>query len=332
MTYSSQRMVLKCLHLNVHSLLPKMDEIRNIVSDLKIHCLSINETFLDKSIYDSEVNIENFSIFRNDRNRNGGGVALYIHTDLRPSLLNFNIETESIWAHIKLNGDTLIIGSIYRPPSSNSEYHTTLLHELDFIYSHGSDIIAMGDLNYDFLKGNDKIKISEIETLYQLNQLIHTHTRVTDSSKTIIDHIYLRNHYPVFCVIPTSKSIRQHNTIRKRTYTRFNSHDFLHDIVSSNTFNNLITIENVSEAWDLFKHEFLEISNWHAPITSKRIRLQSNPWLNQDILTLIRQRNYVHKLAVTTKESSHFCHYRSLRNKVTSTIRKTKYSYYTSQI
>ena len=84
----------------MHSLLPKMDEIRNIVSDLKIHCLSINETFLDKSIYDSEVNIENFSIFRNDRNRNGGGVALYIHTDLRPSLLNFNIETESIWAHM----------------------------------------------------------------------------------------------------------------------------------------------------------------------------------------------------------------------------------------
>ena len=338
----------KCLHLNVHSLLPKMDEIRNMVSDLKIHCLSINETFLDKSIYDSEVNIENFSIFRNDRNRNGGGVALYIHTDLIPSQTNFNIETESIWAHIKLNGDTLIIGSIYRPPSSNSEYHTTLLHELDFIYSHGSDIIAMVDLNYDLLKGNDKIKISEIETLYQLNQLIHTYTRVTDTSKTIIDHIYLsnniispasgvlnislRDHYPVFCVIPTSKSVRQHNTIRKRSYTRFNSHDFLHDIVSSNTFNNLITIDNVSEAWDLFKHEFLEISNRHAPITNKRIRLQSNPCRNQDILHLIRQRNYVHKLAVTTKESSHFCHYRSLRNKVTSTIRKTKYSYYTSQI
>ena len=41
---------LKCYHVNVHSLLPKLDEIRYIVSDLKIQCLSVSESFLSPDI------------------------------------------------------------------------------------------------------------------------------------------------------------------------------------------------------------------------------------------------------------------------------------------
>jgi exonuclease III len=40
--------------------------------------LAINETKLDSSISDSEIYIHGYTIIRKDRNRNGGGIAIYI--------------------------------------------------------------------------------------------------------------------------------------------------------------------------------------------------------------------------------------------------------------
>ena len=57
---------LKCYHININSLLPKIDELRHILSTLDVHCLSVNETWLDPSISSNEINISNFSLFRND--------------------------------------------------------------------------------------------------------------------------------------------------------------------------------------------------------------------------------------------------------------------------
>ena len=54
-------------HLNINSLLPKIDELRDIT-----------ESKLDSSVMNAEVNINAYSIIRNDRHRNGGGVACYI--------------------------------------------------------------------------------------------------------------------------------------------------------------------------------------------------------------------------------------------------------------
>ena len=42
--------------------------------------LTLNETRLDSSILDCEVQIPGYDIIRSDRNRYGGGVAIYIRT------------------------------------------------------------------------------------------------------------------------------------------------------------------------------------------------------------------------------------------------------------
>ena len=37
---------------------------------------------LDSDVLDSELSIDGYRLFRNDRNRNGGGVAIYVREDL----------------------------------------------------------------------------------------------------------------------------------------------------------------------------------------------------------------------------------------------------------
>ena len=73
---------LHVLHLNVNSLLSKIDELRHIVNHTKPAILGIIESKLDSTVSDQEVNINGYSILRSDRNRNGGGVACYVRADL----------------------------------------------------------------------------------------------------------------------------------------------------------------------------------------------------------------------------------------------------------
>ena len=73
-----QRKGVHFLHFNVNSLLPKIDEVNLIANKSNETILGIPETKLDKTIMDSELNIEGYDLIRSDRNRHGGSVACYI--------------------------------------------------------------------------------------------------------------------------------------------------------------------------------------------------------------------------------------------------------------
>ena len=49
---------------------------------MKPAILGITESNLDSSVCDQEVNINGYSIFRSDRDKNGGGAASYVRFDL----------------------------------------------------------------------------------------------------------------------------------------------------------------------------------------------------------------------------------------------------------
>ena len=70
------------LHINVNSLLSKIDELRDVVDHTKPAILGITESKLDSSVSDQEVDITGCSILRSDRNRYGRGFACYVRADL----------------------------------------------------------------------------------------------------------------------------------------------------------------------------------------------------------------------------------------------------------
>ena len=66
------------VHLNVRSLIPKIEEVRKFAAATNAAVLGITESWLDDSIDDNEIKIEGYVLERNDRNRAGGGVCAYI--------------------------------------------------------------------------------------------------------------------------------------------------------------------------------------------------------------------------------------------------------------
>ena len=166
------------------------------MKEISFDILCINETRLDNTINDNIIKIPGYDIVRRDRDRNGGGVAaIYIrniisyknHIEFIPDNL------ESICLEIqKPKSKPLLIVTWYRPPNSNTSILSdfeTLLRKLD---DKNIDIIITSDLNRDMMENNPTHHTKRLSALineFQLKQHITSPTRITPSSKTLIDII-----------------------------------------------------------------------------------------------------------------------------------------------
>ena len=103
------------MHLNINSLLHKIDELRHMARLRNETAIGICESKLDKSITISEILIDNYDLLRCDCNRNGGGVAYYIRNDLSYTQKNlFPNDTENVFFESHLpKTKPITVGIVY---------------------------------------------------------------------------------------------------------------------------------------------------------------------------------------------------------------------------
>ena len=140
------------LHLNARSLLPKISELKLITARSKAAVISITESWLDSSVTNTEIDIEGYNVIRKDRNRNGGGVCVYIRDDLAFSARSdLQTEDETLWFELLLPKTMPIIkGTCYRPPKQE-DFLDNFENILSKLRS-DCETIILGDFNICFLK------------------------------------------------------------------------------------------------------------------------------------------------------------------------------------
>ena len=158
--------------------------------------LTVNETRLDISVLDCEVGIPGYDIVRLDRNRNGGGVAIFIRENIsyfiRQDLVIDTLELLCIEVR-KQKSKPFLIATWYRPPNSSNHLFQKFEHFLKLVDDENIEIIIAGDLNCNFLespKGQVTCKLLGIMNTYQLQQHIEKPTRVTPTTSSLIDVIF----------------------------------------------------------------------------------------------------------------------------------------------
>ena len=82
-----ERSGLGFFHLNVRSLVPKMDMLRIWAHSTDADVFVLSETWLSKSVSDKVINISGYNVFRSDRPNRGGGVAIYIKNQYQVNVL-----------------------------------------------------------------------------------------------------------------------------------------------------------------------------------------------------------------------------------------------------
>ena len=111
-------------------MLNKIDELRLLAQNTHASILGITESWLDESVPDSEISIDNFSLVRKDRNRNGGGVALYIKNSLafnvRSDLMPDNLEC--VMAEVLLPKTKPRLGGVCDRPPDQYGFFEELKH------------------------------------------------------------------------------------------------------------------------------------------------------------------------------------------------------------
>ena len=184
----------KTMALNIFSLMPHLDELRIFVSEQRPHIVYITETKIDSTIDNSHIEIDDYVVVGNDRNRHGGGVVMYIHKTvyytLREDLAYSEIESISIQIKVG-NYKPFIATSVYRSPGKPVECFKELDKLLNSFDAEDKKIIYLGDTNCDMLvfTNNDTKNFMRLLTKFHLVQLIKSPTHTAATTKTVIDHI-----------------------------------------------------------------------------------------------------------------------------------------------
>lgn len=343
---------LHLLHLNARSVLPKMSELKLIANKTNAAILSISETWLDESVTDQEVHIENYSVLRSDRNRNGGGVCMYIRDDLAFSILQ-DVKTEdmeSIFIELLLpKTKPIVVGSCYRPPKQ--AIFLDLLQQALRNIRPDLEQIILGDFNIDYKSTNNQLckTYKNILNIFNFKQLIEEPTRVTLSSSTVIDHIICNNeerisqsgviptgisdHFITYCTRRSNikHKVNSQNTVRIRSMKNYTK-DILNDKLNSVQWSSLYLCRNVENAWETFRSIFHSILDDIAPFRDMKIRQHTEPWMTSEILDGIRKRDELLSIYNKDKKENYHKEFCKQRNQVQRDIKRAKEEFIAGKI
>ena len=190
---------LKITHLNVRSLSQHWDEFQILIQDNPFDVMCLTETWLKPSMTDSELHLDGYNLIRNDRTeKGGGGTAIYYNSMLmarQRTDINCGLDVEAILLEITFpNGGRVLVCSAYCADKTlYKDFKPCLETMLDRASSENIELLFLGDFNQDLLPKRLTADVRDLRqtfSTYQLTQLIKSPTRITDRSKTLIDHIY----------------------------------------------------------------------------------------------------------------------------------------------
>lgn len=162
---------LKVAFLNVQSLSSHYAEFASLLIQEEFDIVGISETWLTSNISSGLVRVDDYNLIRRDRGSRGGGVAIYIRNTFNYKVLDSQLHEalEQIWIEIKLNKQTYIIGSLYRPPKKNYLDFITIFEDtLSRLSPLCDNLICGGDLNVD-LSDHDTAFTSTLLDAYTLS-------------------------------------------------------------------------------------------------------------------------------------------------------------------
>ena len=180
-----------------------------------------------------------------------------------------------------------------------------------------------------------------------MTQLIEKSTRITETSESLIDliftsntekigesgilHLSISDHSLVYAVRQTRVTRKPPRTITFRNYNKFDEKQFVEELKNV-PFHVIEACDDPDTTWSIWKTMFTEVCDKHAPVVTRKVRGELCPWLTEDITKIMRERDHMHKKAIKSGISDDWEIYRSLRNKTNNCIRRSKESYYKTQL
>ena len=342
----------------------KLSELQIMANDWHIDVLAVTETWLDSNIPDALVSITGYQKpFRRDRNKRGGGTAIYC-ADHLPVRRRNDLEdaySECIWIECLLNNYNFLFAVYYRPPgqlaADRDIFLSSLTSSIELAQDSGADsIVVAGDFNDRCKLWGDNHESSELRCLLRdlvkdkgLTQIINQPTRLAydGSPQNLLDLVITDspNKFMECNVIPPLVKIDHCNIICKMYLSTRRNNVFKRTVWNYKKCNIDGLVEALSSApWDAGFNVFSDIDDiatyWSSllmqtaaefiPNTTVTVRAREKPWVNGDLKRLIRRRNVLWRRYRRARSDAHLNTFKLVRNQAVALNRTLRLNYYTS--
>ena len=328
-------------HLNINSLRNKFDLLSDIVKD-NIDILLISETKIDESFPISAFLLPGFSPpIRRDRNANGGGVLLYIRSDI-PSRELHDIpipnDIECIFTEINLHKKKWLLISGYNPSKNLINRMLQFLGAgLEHYLPLYDNVILIGDFNSEVIE----FSMSQFCETFNLKNLVKEPTCFKNPINPSCIDLILTNrfrsfnntlaietglsdcHKMVLTILNTTYKKSRPKIISYRDYKQFCNTKFTTDLLSNFSNHDLNNID-----YDVFETVFLQVLNRHAPMKFKYLRANDSPFMNKVLRKSIMLRSKLKNKFNLEKTEVARKKYIKQRNTCTNLLRAAKRNYY----
>lgn len=352
-------------HININSLKLHFDELEDFLNSLEFEfsAIGVSETRITTSSTIIPNTPANYHCYRTDTEANHGGTLLYISNkftshqriDLQ-NLMYSPKQLESTFAEIeRIKQPNIIVGTIYRHHSlSVKDFNKILGTLLENINKQGKLLVLTGDFNINLLNYDTDTNVTNfIDTLsnYLILPHINLPTRITETSKTLIDNIFISpttqkstsgnfitgisDHLAQFVVLENLISTYTNSDHHfYKDWKNFNAENFKKDFCSLN-WDKVTDNENPSTSFDLFFQELNDLISIHVPtrkLSKKQTLGKQKPWVTKGIKKSIAKRDillkkFINSKSVQTKSDLH-TKYKFYRNNIVNLLKISKSNYF----
>ena len=344
----------KMVHLNVRSIVKKIDQLRILLNGSKIDILTISESWLKPHIHSDLVSISGFEHLRLDRStkiksrKRGGGLLTYVnskHSSLCEPLVELNKSNEYIevqWVLIhRPQCKNVVVCNVYRPPSGDLKKAVNYLEEcVKTINMSKVDLFILGDLNVNY-KNRATPNFKKLHFFAQSNgltQYIKNTTRNTDKSKTLIDlamsnsksvncsgtlEHFISDHQPIYLVHKKGRDVRHSEIFKGRSYRNYNKDLFTSKLLAID-WDSYYELDSPGQAWDFLLKSLEVILDEMCPVRTFKVKNYRPDWITNELLEQIKDRDYFYKKAKKLDDKDSWNIAKHLRNATNSNIRQAK--------
>ena len=301
------------LTLNIRSLRKNHEDLKSLISDFntKIDILVITETW---NTEDFHFKIEGYKTpyNLNRQNKKGGGISIYVSHEIQSILLS---EYTHIDEHIEcmcIEANNNILIATYRPPSGNK---TIFIEHLSNISNNllNRKLFIAGDFNIS-LPNKEYDQLEELG----IKPSCLKFTRITPTSRSIIDNIFtntkiaqsliipcsISDHFAVIMESEDSKEKKgKKSRVEIRKINQETIDNLKHDLINKN-WEEIINEQDANKAYTAFAEILREARDINLPkITVNKLKAKS--WSTKGIRTSEKKerRLYAKKCAKPTAEN-----------------------------
>ena len=299
------RKFLYCGLANARSLVSNKYVISHHLTVTGLDVLAVTETWLNEENGDAilrEVCPSGYSAIHCPRPRGrGGGLAIFFRDSLRVGILQVDFRPDSfeyLYASLCVNGVTIRLVVVYRPPSlSPNQFLIDFADLLELLLPHPSKLLIVGDFNIHVDSesnafGQKFLSLIESCDLHQhVDESTHHNGHTLDlvlsrTADNLVLDCYvsdvLSDHSAVHWFARASRPARPRKAVTFRNLKSLDLDVFVTDLLNLQLFT--AETDDVTTLLEWYNDGLTSVLNKHAP-TQKRVFTirPDNPWNNADI-------------------------------------------------